>query len=228
MKSKFIFCPLLILAIILVPSSTPAQTKSKSGQSSTQNYEPISVAIILDMSSSSKGSDSRPKYKVLFRLLEQYVRGNSQNEYFIVAFFTSPQLLADGSSDIPTILNVLKKLSPAKPDGPTMLYDACYLGISKVAQGKHSKQRVLVFSDGLDTLSDKTLEDVKRLVNDTKVGLYAVNMSYPIILSLDKEYIKGVKVLNELASSSGGVAVHPKTPADVESSFKSIIKKATR
>jgi VWFA-related protein len=217
----------LVFATIFVVPVTYAQTgpapsaQISSENSAAQNTLPISVAIVVDISSSASSyrDEIDSKYKALFKSLSSFIEeGNAQSEYFIIPFSTEPKSLTTGSSSIAQVLKVMKRLSLSKREGATALYDACYLGASKVAQGKHDKRVVLVFSDGDDNISDKTLGDLQRLLIDTKVLLYAIDMGDP----RNSGYIKGAETLEKMASVSGGVALSTKSPEGVKLAFENI------
>jgi hypothetical protein len=170
---------------------------------------PISLAIIFDLSQSTNEKDQSPtvKPKDLKSLLSQLFQLNGQNQYFIIGVSTTPTVILNGSTDSAVTLKALSKLASIRREGATTLYDACYLGVEKVTQAESSNRVLLVVSDGVDTLSKKTLKEVKRALVEKKVKLYAI-----VGMSKNNVY-KGA--LDELASSSGGIAFHYKEAKDL-------------
>ncbi|MBA2732404.1 MAG: VWA domain-containing protein [Acidobacteria bacterium] len=170
---------------------------------------PISLAIIFDLSQSTNEYDQSPtvKPKDLKSLLSQLFQLSSQNQYFIIGVSTKPTIILNGSTDIGVTLKALSKIASIRREGATALYDACYLGIEKITQREPSNRVLLVVSDGVDTMSDKSLNEVKRALVEKKVKLYAI-----IGMSTNNVY-KGV--LDDLASISGGGAFHYKQSKDL-------------
>jgi Ca-activated chloride channel homolog len=162
---------------------------------------PINIAIIFDLSRSANSSNQSPTVtpKDLKSLLSHLFQRSSRNQYFIVGVSTTPTMILNGSTDSDATMKALSKLG-SKREGATALYDACYLGIEKVAQGESSKRVLLVISDGVDTISDKTASEVKRMLAEKKVQLYA-------IVGRSKNNVYD-GVLDEMASISGGAAFH--------------------
>lgn len=225
------YCLALAFIIVFVsimtfarPSAIPAWASPIDEQSS-----PTSVAIILDLSKSlnrehgPKRDDER--FSSLLEALATFVRINiKQNEYFIVGVSSQPSLLMDWK-DANSTLSEIPKLNPLPRDGATALFDACYMGINKVMQGQYSKRAILVISDGDDTISDRSFENVLGDLKDKNVPLYTIDIAYPkdeISIKLHKHAMKN---LDGLASVSGGMAFHPKEPLELNEIFKTVTEK---
>jgi Ca-activated chloride channel family protein len=195
-KRLLLSCFAVVLIAISVPSagSYPAVVSPM----------PISLAIIFDLSQSVSASDQSPTVnpKDLKTLLSRLFQLSGQSQYFIIGVSSTPTVILNGSSDAKVTLKALSKLASIRREGATALYDACYLGVEKVAQGERSSRVLLVVSDGVDTLSKRTLKQLKTALIEKKVELYAI-----VGMSQNNVY-KGA--LDELASSSGGVAFHYK------------------
>ena len=204
-------CLLSLLLIISAPSVsiTPASASAM----------PINLAIIFDLSESVNASYQSPtvKPKDLKDLLSQLFQLSSQNQYFIIGVSTTPTMILNGSTDSNITLKALSKLASKRREGATALYDACYLGIEKVAQGESSKRVLLVVSDGVDTTSNKTSKDVKRALIEKKVKLYAI-----VGRSENNAYNR---ILDEMASISGGVVFHYEQSKDINNIMVSIAAK---
>jgi hypothetical protein len=75
----------------------------------------------------------------------------------------------------------------------------------------------------VDTLSNRTSNEVKRALSENKVLLYAIESGQTKVKG--KASIRGAKVLDELASITGGLAFHPDRPEDISAVIESIVAK---
>ena len=96
---------------------------------------PVSVGIIFDVSGSMKGKLDRAR-----EALKAFIQTcHDQDDFFLVGFNQRANLIAeftDGDS-------LTNKLTLINPSGQTALYDAAFLGIEKVKQGRHNKRAIL-------------------------------------------------------------------------------------
>ncbi len=126
---------------------------------------------------------------------------HESNHYFLVAVSEKPELLSDWTSKP---FNFVKQLEGLKPWGDTALYDTCYAAMKKLRASRHSKRALIVITDGADSNSRYSFNDLKKLVRDADVPLYSINFlvsQYEGVLPLE-----GLGVLDELTNSSGGLA----------------------
>jgi Ca-activated chloride channel family protein len=115
---------------------------------------------------------------------------------------------------------LLDKLTFVQTKGQTALYDACYLGVEKVTRGSHQKKAVLLISDGQDNSSRYTISELKRMLKETDVIIYAVGIvGNGGDSTLD---ITGRAILEELSAISGGRAFFPTTAAEMNDTFERI------
>ena len=206
---------LLSLTLFLLTAGSPSV---KFAQNTVATSTPMDVAIIFDQSA-SRDAANQIKPKRLAQSLFPLFQLNNQNRYFIIGVGTKPSLVLNGSTDANATYKTLVRLASTQPEGATALYDACYSGIEKVTQSAHSKKILLVLSDGLDTVSNKSLSSIDRALIENKVKLYAINVMLPKALA----YQKGANALNNLASASGGVVFHPNKPEDLDAIVKGLI-----
>lgn len=184
---------------------------------------PLTIAVVFDLSVSTASlSRQSPtvKPKDLKQVLSPLFQPDSHNQYFIIGVSTVPQIILDGSMNGEATLKALSKLASLPREGATALYDACFLGIRKVTRPEPSKRVLLVVSDGVDTISHKSLNEVKSALVDRQVKLYAI-----VTKTDDKTYREGAKSLDELASISGGESFYPKNSKDLKAIMESIVAK---
>jgi len=165
----------------------------------TNEEMPVSVGLLFDSSGSMNALGT--KLNLIKRALARFFElSNPANDYFLVGFNLKPQLLVDWTSDTASIVN---KLDEVKPTGMTALFDACYLALEKLQHGHHQKRALLLISDGVDTDSRFSFQQVEELLKESGVLLYAINLqsSDDAGSALGME---GQAVLSELATTSGG------------------------
>jgi Ca-activated chloride channel family protein len=176
---------------------------------------PISVGIVFDVSGSMSGEKITRARKALERFIET---SHPSDEYFLIAFNTRAQLLLDRTRNGEA---VLEKLTLVQPKASTALYDACYLGVERVTRGSHQKRALLIISDGQDNSSRYNFREVRRLLKESDVNVYAVG-----ILdggdSGSSTGLQGQAFLDELAGVSGGQSFYPQTKAEMDEIFERI------
>ncbi|HEX8652752.1 MAG TPA: VWA domain-containing protein [Pyrinomonadaceae bacterium] len=185
--------------------------------------EPVSVGIILDVSRSMFDPRMRELMKTLFNeaILRFIQQGNRSNEYFLIGFNERPQLMADWTNDIKEINAALAKIGAVGPKGhSTAFYDACYLGAEKLARSRHPKRAMILISDGQDNASQYTFKELRQLVRESDMLVYAVGLSSaPDWSTLG---LQGKGILDELAMSGGGVSLYPEKSSEVRHAFNLI------
>ena len=131
--------------------------------------KPASVGIIFDLSGSMNNKISRARDAI-----KAFIDTcHNQDDFFLVGFNERATLLAE-LSDGQSILN---KLSLAEPRGQTALYDAAYLGVEKVKEGRHDKRAVLIVSDGQDNASRYDYGELRKLLKEADVQVYCIGIA---------------------------------------------------
>lgn len=164
---------------------------------------PVSLGILFDASYSmwSRGTKASGNPSIVQQALEKiFALSNETNDYFLVGFNEKPQLLADWTSDGKVIVD---KLVGVRPTGNTALYDACYLAVDKLQQGRHSKRVLLLLTDGQDNTSRYSFENLRELLRETGVLVYSIN--FPSGEGSGSALAaEGEAILSELTAISGG------------------------
>jgi Ca-activated chloride channel family protein len=175
---------------------------------------PVSLGVIFDVSGSMSGDKITRAREALQRFIET---SHTRDEYFLIGFNNRAQLLLDRTRDSDALLN---KLTFVQTKGQTALYDATYLGVERVTRGAHQKRAVLLISDGQDNSSRYTFSELRRLLKETDVIIYAVG----IVSDHDETTLgyAGRAILEELAGVSGGKAFFPSTSAEMNDTFERI------
>lgn len=170
--------------------------------------KPVSVGIVFDLSGSMSNKIARAR-----EALKAFIDTcHNDDDFFLVTFNDRASLLAE-LSDGQTVLN---KLTFAEPRGQTALYDAAYLGVEKVKQGRHDKRAILIISDGQDNASRYNYGELRKLLKEADVQIYCIGITEegPIAGSLID--MQGRAVLDEIARTTGGMAFYPTGYAEME------------
>jgi Ca-activated chloride channel family protein len=175
---------------------------------------PVSLGVIFDVS----GSMGKDKIAKARDALKHFIEtSHDGDEYFLIGFNQRSQVLLDRTRDSDALLT---KLTYVQTKGQTALYDACYLGVEKVTRGTHPKRALLVISDGQDNSSRYTFSELRRVLKETDVLIYAIGITdrgNPNGLD-----VVGQTILDELAGVSGGRAFFPETAAEMNEIFERI------
>lgn len=130
---------------------------------------PISVGLLLDVSKSMQDKIDTERFAV-----DQFFRNaNPQDDYFVVTFNYGPRVLSDvtqSTAGIETELGLLQ------PSGSTALLDAIYLGVAKLRNAQYSRRALVIISDGGDNSSRYKLKEIKNLVAESDVMVYALGI----------------------------------------------------
>src|SRR5215213_3295452 len=176
---------------------------------------PVSVGVIFDVSGSMSGDKVRRARDALSKFIQT---SHDSDEYFLIAFNSRAQLVLDKTRDGDAILN---KLTFVETKSQTALYDACYLGVEKVQRGAHPKRALLLISDGQDNDSRYTFNELRKLLKESDVTLYAIG----ILSGSDAGSSLGMEgqgILDELSGVSGGKAFFPRSAAEMDDIFEQI------
>ena len=162
---------------------------------------PLSVGIVFDASGSAGFPQLDRWVKFSQRAVGHFLEtSNKANEYFLMAFNIQPQLLLDWTNDSRAII---KTLGTVEPKGNTAFYDACYLALDKIRQGRYSKRVLILITDGQDNLSRYSYKQVRDELRASGVVVYSVNLSN-LDIAGSSFGMEGQQILKELSLTSGG------------------------
>jgi Ca-activated chloride channel homolog len=167
---------------------------------------PVSIGVIFDMSGSMISKIERAREAVV----EFFKTANPQDEFFMIAFADKPQEVSDFTSSVEDIQG---KLAFTAPKGRTALLDAIYLGASKMRQAKYQKKALLIISDGGDNHSRYTEGEIKSMVKEADVLIYAIGI-YDHYMATPEEAL-GPSLLGEIAELTGGRSFTIDNPNDL-------------
>ena len=167
---------------------------------------PVSLGVIFDMSGSMSSKIERAREAVI----EFFKTANPQDEFFMITFADKPEEISDFTQSIEDIQG---KLVYTVPKGRTALLDAIYLGVSKMRQAKYPKKSLLIISDGGDNHSRYTEGEIKSVVKEADLLIYAIGI-YDRYMSTPEEQL-GPALLTDLTELTGGRAFTIDNPNDL-------------
>jgi Ca-activated chloride channel family protein len=167
---------------------------------------PVSLGVIFDSSGSMSTKMDRAKDAVM----EFFKTANPQDEFFMITFSDEPEMVSDFTSSVDDIQG---KLVFTVPQKRTALLDAIYMGVSKMRQAKYPKKALLIISDGGDNHSRYTEGEIKALVKEADVMVYAIGI-YDRYFATEEERL-GPALLGEITELTGGRAFTVDNPNDL-------------
>jgi Ca-activated chloride channel family protein len=159
---------------------------------------PISVGLILDIS----GTMSK-KVEIERQAIDEFFKNaNPQDDYFVITFSDRPEIVADTTQSIG---DIQAKLATTNPAGYTALLDAVYLGVAKLRNAQYQRRALLIISDGGENASHYKLREIKKLVEEADIGIYAIGVfdeGLPILRSIEEQF--GKHLLTQVTAATGG------------------------
>jgi VWFA-related protein len=172
----------------------------KQQQISTFSSEdaPLSVGVLFDCSGSMG-----PKLRSSREAVAQFFKtANPEDEGFLIQFHDTAELVLSFTNSLEEIQNHLQF---AQSKGMTALLDAIYLGIHEMKRAKNPRKALLIISDGGDNNSPYTESEIRSLVKEGDVQIYAIGIYEPMSSrGRTVEESNGPALLTELAEQTGG------------------------
>jgi VWFA-related protein len=156
--------------------------------------EPIAAGLVFDTSGSmgDKLRRSRMAAAVFFRIADP------EDEFFLVEFDSQPRLVVPLTRDTGRIE---EELTFSRSKGSTALLDAIYMALQEMRKSQKNKKALLVISDGGDNNSRYTVSEVKKLIQESDVLIYAIGVFGG---GNSPEEASGPELLSHIAEQTGG------------------------
>lgn len=165
---------------------------------------PTQVVIDLDGSGSMKGSDpQRRRVQAALRFVDTLARSNAKNEFAVLEFSSSVSTRASMGSSLAATRTAI---AGVESKGGTKLFDSLIRSIDLLeAEGKPGyRKAILVLTDGKDTSSKATLEQVIARAKRAKVTVYAMSLGG----ARDMPNLGFVGPMQTLTAQTRGIFVH--------------------
>ena len=176
---------------------------------------PIELGLLMDVSGSVQGRFGFEKDAAIGFL--QHIIRPGYDRAFIVGFNKDSHLTQDFTDQVTLLAAGVERLNNG---GGTAIYDAIY----KACQDKLLREKfdhpvrkaIVVVSDGEDNQSEHTRAQAIEMAQRAEVLIYAISTDDSGLI------LRGDKVLEDLASATGGRAFFPYKMKDITHSFASI------
>ena len=132
---------------------------------------PVSLGIVLDAS----GSMTPDKMSAARSAIDRFIYDllGPDDELFFMEFANRPDLVQEWTTDRRAISRAVARVTPA---GGTSMYDAIADAVPLAGIGRHSKKAILVISDGNDTNSRLSVGELRYLIRESEVLVYALGV----------------------------------------------------
>ena len=182
----------IVKGVTVVPAST-----AQSGQ--------FGVVLVIDASDSMRG-DAILGATAAARAFAAHRQ--PQQSFAIVTFNSQPHVVLPLTTDPAAIEKALA--SPPELGKKTNLYDAVSQAVTMLQNANVTVRSVVVLSDGADTGSAHSLDEVANAANDAGVHIYTVGL---------KSNAFDAAALQDLARRGGGQYSEARQPSDLEPIF---------
>lgn len=177
---------------------------------------PASIGLLIDNSTSMA-----PKREMVISAAVQFAElSNPEDEIFVLAFNEDvreawePRVIEE--SDISVLRATLLNRISAR--GKTALYDAVGSALDRFEHARHSRQVLVVVSDGSDNASRSNLETMLGRVQASHAMIYTVVLRDPV----DRD--GNPKLLQRLSRDTGGESFTPRRIQDVPNALEHIAR----
>ena len=176
---------------------------------------PIELGLLVDVSGSVQGRFGFEK-EAATGFLHHIIRPGFDRA-FVVGFNKESRLTQDFTDQVPLLAAGVQRMSNG---GGTALYDAVYKACKDKLLRETSdhpiRKAIVVLSDGEDNQSDHTRAQAIEMAERAEVLIYAISTDDSGLI------LRGDKVLEDLASATGGRAFFPYKMKDITHSFAAI------
>ena len=149
--------------------------------------------------------------------LELLNEANQGDEFSLIAFGTEPRIalrFSEPADDFSEVVNSIQ------PDGFTSLWDGVHLAIQQQKNARYARRAIVVISDGGDNHSRYTEDEIKSLLREADVQVYAIALSDRFVKTPEEKI--GPLRLDEIASVTGGRAIRVHDATDVARAAREI------
>jgi VWFA-related protein len=160
--------------------------------------EPVAVGLVFDISG-SMGSKLRTSRIAAAQFFQT---ANPQDEFFLVEFNDTPRMVVPLTRDSEEIQN---QLTFAQSKGRTALLDAIVLAMHEMKRSQMKRKALLIISDGGDNCSRYSEAEVRGMVRENDVLIYAIGIFEPYASrGRSPEESSGPGLLSDVAEQTGG------------------------
>jgi len=176
---------------------------------------PIQLGLLVDVSGSVQSRFGFEKEAATGFL--QHIIRPGYDKAFVAGFNKQSRITQDFTDNVAALAAGVQRLSDG---GGTALYDAIYKACKEKLLSEHSdhpiRKAIVILSDGEDNQSEYTRAQAIEMAQRAEVLIYAISTDDSGLI------LRGDKVLDDLASATGGRAFFPFKMKDITRSFAAI------
>jgi Ca-activated chloride channel homolog len=177
---------------------------------------PASIGLLIDNSTSM----SNKREQVIAAAVQFAALSNANDEIFVLAFNEhvreawAPRIIHESDASIlrATLLNRIGAR------GKTALYDAIGGALDRMARAAHTRQVIVIVSDGSDNASQAALDDTLARIQSSTAMIYSVVLTEPG----DTE--ANPKLLRRISTMTGGESFTPRGIDDMPEALEHIAR----
>lgn len=160
--------------------------------------EPLAIGLVFD-SSGSMGNKLRRSRMAASAF---FATSNPEDEFFLIEFNDRAKLVTPFTRDHEDLQS---RLAQTQAKGRTALFDAIYLAMHEMKKSQKRRKALLIISDGGDNSSRYTENEIRGLVRESDVMIYAIGIFEPMgARGRTAEEMSGPGLLSEIAEQTGG------------------------
>jgi Ca-activated chloride channel family protein len=182
---------------------------------SQQTELPLELGLLID-TSGSVHSRFQFEQEAAIGFLQHTIRAHYDHA-FVEGFNTRAHLAHDSTDNVTLLATGIEHLENG---GGTALYDAIYNAckdrLLKDDSDRPKRRAIIVLSDGEDNQSDHTRAQAIEMAQRAQAIIYAISTDDSGLI------LRGDKILQQLADSTGGRAFFPYKMKDIKNSFSAI------
>jgi Ca-activated chloride channel homolog len=132
---------------------------------------PVSLGLVIDTSGSMEGEKWEHAVSAIDRFLLDLL--GRDDEVFMYRFSFDATLVQGWTSDRERLSHAISRIFPR---GGTAMYDAVAAAVPLAASGHNRKKAIVIISDGNDTNSVTSVQELKQMIRESEVLVYAVGI----------------------------------------------------
>lgn len=165
----------------------------------SREYMPLSIVILLDISSSMAGRKLENAKKSLIQFLRHLNKGD---EAMLITFNSRPLVVQQFNPELDRIRRAIRKL---EANGSTALYDAILTGLKESRAAHNRRQVLLLLSDGINTYGNAEIRGTIAQLRRSATELFAIGLETDLPEEIQYQPLTR-SVLDQLTASAGGEA----------------------
>jgi Ca-activated chloride channel family protein len=177
---------------------------------------PIRLLLLLDTSASMD-----EKMTFAQEAAVSFVETMKQDDLTeVMEFGSKPNILQPFTGDVEKLSRAIRM---TQAGGTTSLYNALYIALKNLDRRREDirRQAIVVLSDGEDTSSLVSFEQVMELTKDTDVVIYTISLRRPSARR-GRAFSEAEHVLKKLAEETGGQWFFPNEIQELDSVYERI------